>query len=53
MLLGSEYFFGKYVDQLETDERDPCCPLCHRGFDENSEIQELISEVGASVKMWI
>jgi len=29
---------------LEKD--DPCCPLCHREFDTDQEVKELVIEVG-------
>ncbi|KAJ8311256.1 hypothetical protein KUTeg_011191 [Tegillarca granosa] len=42
-LMGAEYFFKKYVDDLEKEE--PCCPLCHREFDTGQEVKELILEL--------
>lgn len=42
-LMGAEYFFKKYVDDLEKEE--PCCPLCHREFDTRQEVKELILEL--------
>lgn len=42
-LLGAEHFFQKYVNDLEKQE--PCCPLCHREFDTDQEVKELIIEV--------
>lgn len=41
-LTAVEYMFKKYIEKLRT--RDPACPLCHRPFDEQTEIDELISE---------
>lgn len=35
--------FRRYVDKLKKDK--PCCPLCHRGFQEDQESQDLIIEV--------
>lgn len=34
--------FKKYIEKLRT--HDPACPLCHRPFDEQTEVDELISE---------
>lgn len=45
-LLGAEHFFKKYVNDLEKQE--PCCPLCHREFDTDQEVKELIIEVSRS-----
>lgn len=45
-LLGAEHFFQKYVNDLEKQE--PCCPLCHREFDTDQEVKELIIEVSRS-----
>ncbi|KAG8306062.1 DNA repair protein rad50 [Homalodisca vitripennis] len=42
-LKASEFMFGRYVEKLKRD--DPCCPLCHRGFQEVQESQELITEL--------
>ena len=42
-LLGAEHFFKKYVGDLEKEE--PCCPLCHREFDTDQEVRELVLEV--------
>jgi hypothetical protein len=43
-LLGAQHFFKKYAKDLEKD--DPCCPLCHRGFDTQQDVRELVLEVG-------
>ena len=41
--MGAEHFFKKYVKDLEREK--PFCPLCHRGFDDEQEVRELILEV--------
>ena len=41
-LTAVEYMFKKYIEKLRT--HDPACPLCHRPFDEQTEVEELISE---------
>ena len=38
-----EYMFKKYIEKLHRE--NPDCPLCHRPFEEQSEVEELISEV--------
>uniref|UniRef100_A0A1B6KQF5 Zinc-hook domain-containing protein n=1 Tax=Graphocephala atropunctata TaxID=36148 RepID=A0A1B6KQF5_9HEMI len=42
-LKASEFMFGRYVEKLKRNS--PCCPLCHRGFQEVQESQELITEL--------
>jgi len=42
-LTAVEYMFKKYIEKLRM--HDPACPLCHRPFDEQTEVDELISEV--------
>ncbi|ESO09026.1 hypothetical protein HELRODRAFT_168960 [Helobdella robusta] len=42
-LMAVEYMFKKYIDKLHKE--NPDCPLCHRPFDEQSEVEELISEM--------
>ena len=41
--MGAQFFFGKYLKKLK--EEEPCCPLCHRGFNDQEDIDELIQEV--------
>nr|XP_022328065.1 DNA repair protein RAD50-like isoform X1 [Crassostrea virginica]XP_022328067.1 DNA repair protein RAD50-like isoform X1 [Crassostrea virginica] len=48
-LLGAEHFFQKYVNDLEKQE--PCCPLCHREFDTDQEVKELIIELKNKLRM--
>ncbi|XP_061165388.1 DNA repair protein RAD50-like [Saccostrea echinata] len=48
-LLGAEHFFQKYVSDLE--KQDPCCPLCHREFDTDQEVKELIIELKNKLRM--
>ncbi|XP_013403610.1 DNA repair protein RAD50 [Lingula anatina] len=42
-LIGSSHFFNKFINKLRRN--DPQCPLCHRGFDEQQEVDELIEEL--------
>lgn len=42
-LTAMEYMFKKYIEKLR--RHNPDCPLCHRPFDEQSEVEELISEM--------
>ncbi|ESP01817.1 hypothetical protein LOTGIDRAFT_139012 [Lottia gigantea] len=48
-LLGAEHFFKKYVSDLEKDS--PCCPLCHRDFDNEQDVRELILELQNKLRM--
>ncbi|CAG2192451.1 RAD50 [Mytilus edulis] len=48
-LLGAEHFFKKYATDLEKD--DPCCPLCHREFDTDQEVKELVIELKNKLRM--
>ena len=43
-LNGVQHIYKKYVTKLEKD--DPDCPLCHRPFDDQADVRELIQEVG-------
>uniref|UniRef100_T1HS80 DNA repair protein RAD50 n=1 Tax=Rhodnius prolixus TaxID=13249 RepID=T1HS80_RHOPR len=47
-LSSSEYMFRRYVQKLQ--KQDPCCPLCHRGFQQEEEITKLISELTLKVR---
>lgn len=35
--------YKEYMKQLK--ETDPCCPLCHRGFDERNAVVNLLKEM--------
>ncbi|XP_060561864.1 DNA repair protein RAD50-like isoform X2 [Ruditapes philippinarum] len=48
-LLGAQHFFKKYAKDLEKD--DPCCPLCHRGFDTQQDVRELVLELKEKLRM--
>ncbi|GAB1599065.1 DNA repair protein RAD50-like [Argonauta hians] len=48
-LIGSEHFFKKFVTDLKKD--NPCCPLCHRDFEQELEIRELILELENKLRM--
>ena len=41
--MGAEYFYKKYVQDMKKE--NPCCPLCHREFEQEQEVRELILEV--------
>ena len=49
-LTAVEYMFKKYIEKLRT--HDPACPLCHRPFDEQTEVEELISEARMFAFWW-
>ena len=44
-LSGSGAVFGKYKSEMENEGRDAPCPLCHRPFDSETEVDELIDDV--------
>jgi DNA repair exonuclease SbcCD ATPase subunit len=46
-----DLLFKKYIEKLRA--HDPTCPLCHRPFDEPSEVDELISEVNFTNRICI
>lgn len=39
---GSEYIFAEYIKKLN---RKPCCPLCDRNFDQESDVRTLLNKV--------
>ncbi|XP_025414138.1 DNA repair protein RAD50 [Sipha flava] len=43
----SGHLFRRYIKSLEA--KDPCCPLCHRGFDSMDEVTELINDLNVRV----
>ncbi|XP_066998593.2 DNA repair protein RAD50 [Anabrus simplex] len=47
-LTSQEHLFRRYVQKLQ--EQDPCCPLCHRNFNNTDEAAELISELNNEVR---
>ncbi|XP_060561846.1 DNA repair protein RAD50-like [Ruditapes philippinarum] len=48
-LVGEQHFYMKYAKDLEKD--DPCCPLCHRGFDTQQDVRELVLELKDQLRM--
>lgn len=48
-LIGSQYIFTTYIEKLK--HRSPCCPLCHRGFEEQQQALELINDLERKMKM--
>ncbi|GFG30387.1 hypothetical protein Cfor_05842, partial [Coptotermes formosanus] len=47
-LSSSEYMFRHYIQKLQQPE--PCCPLCHRGFDVDADVKELVNELNSKVR---
>ncbi|XP_033607955.1 DNA repair protein RAD50 [Cryptotermes secundus] len=47
-LSSSEYLFRRYVQKLQQPQ--PCCPLCHRGFDLEADVRELVNELNSKVR---
>lgn len=48
-LVAIKYMFGKYIEKLRGANAD--CPLCHRPFDEQSEVEDLISEMETKLNL--
>lgn len=48
-LMGAEHFYKKYVEDMKKD--NPCCPLCHREFEQEQEVRELILELQSKLRM--
>ncbi|CAH0398401.1 unnamed protein product [Chilo suppressalis] len=46
VLQSSMFIIGKYKGQLKDNN---CCPLCNRGFDNESEVTDLISQLTTQV----
>nr|CAD7452813.1 unnamed protein product [Timema tahoe] len=47
VLSSSELMYRHYIEKMQQSE--PCCPLCHRGFDSRSSVTELITELNDKV----
>ncbi|XP_063223509.1 DNA repair protein RAD50-like [Bacillus rossius redtenbacheri] len=43
VLSSSEAMYRHYIDKMQQNK--PCCPLCHRGFQEQASVEELIGEL--------
>ncbi len=50
-LTGSSHLFERYIRSLQRAESQ--CPLCHRGFDGQNEVDELVQEVMKTMGLWI
>nr|KAG5696240.1 hypothetical protein BaRGS_019942 [Batillaria attramentaria] len=48
-LVGAEHFFKKYKRELE--KHNPACPLCHREFEADQEVRELVLELDNKLRM--
>ena len=43
---GSNYVFKEFIKKMrENLSNDPPCPLCHRCFEDTTEVETLIDEV--------
>ncbi|XP_077865420.1 DNA repair protein RAD50.L-like [Saccoglossus kowalevskii] len=47
-LKASEHLYGRYTKQLQ--KADARCPLCHRGFGGDQEVQDLIQELHSKLR---
>ncbi|XP_071786283.1 DNA repair protein RAD50-like [Asterias amurensis] len=48
-LTGSSHLFERYIRSLQRAEAQ--CPLCHRGFDGQTEVDELVQELQDKLRM--
>jgi len=50
--VGMEKTYRKFVEQLKKKEEnvDPCCPLCYRKFDKQSESDQLVRDIESMIK---
>ncbi|XP_071950194.1 DNA repair protein RAD50.L-like [Antedon mediterranea] len=48
-LSGSKHLFERYIKSLRRAEAQ--CPLCHRGFDGEDEVDELVQELESKLRM--
>lgn len=39
----SSFIYEKYIETFQKE--DPCCPLCHRNFDNQDEVSDLTTEL--------
>ncbi|CAF4064452.1 unnamed protein product, partial [Rotaria sordida] len=50
-IVGMEKTYQKFVNQVRsTLKTDPCCPLCYRKFDKQSEGEQLIRDMEIQIK---
>ncbi|CAF1210103.1 unnamed protein product [Rotaria sordida] len=50
-IVGMEKTYQKFVNQVRsTLKTDPCCPLCYRKFDKQSECEQLIRDMEIQIK---
>jgi DNA repair protein RAD50 len=50
-IVGMEKTYQKFVNQIRTTlNTDPCCPLCYRRFDKQSEGEQLIRDMELQIK---
>ncbi|XP_033111365.1 DNA repair protein RAD50-like [Anneissia japonica] len=48
-LSGSKHLFERYIKSLRRAEAQ--CPLCHRGFDAEDEVEELVQELESKLRL--
>lgn len=48
-LIAIDFMFKNYIKKLHREKPD--CPLCHRPFDEQSEVEELVTEMENKLSM--
>lgn len=50
MLAGATAVYSQFITQL-TDENQSCCPVCQRVFQTEAELQEVISDLQAKLRL--
>uniref|UniRef100_T1JCH0 Zinc-hook domain-containing protein n=1 Tax=Strigamia maritima TaxID=126957 RepID=T1JCH0_STRMM len=50
LLTGSRYVYQKFVEKLES-RKPSCCPLCHREFEEDQDVVDLINDLNSKLNM--
>ncbi|GAB6026870.1 DNA repair protein rad50 [Chamberlinius hualienensis] len=45
--IGTQYLYNSYIEKLKRP--DPCCPLCHRDFKDQQDVEELITDLNTKV----
>ncbi|NXO68364.1 RAD50 protein, partial [Phainopepla nitens] len=50
VLAGATAVYSQFITQL-TEENQPCCPVCQRGFDTEAALQDVISDLQSKLRL--
>ncbi|XP_046898994.1 LOW QUALITY PROTEIN: DNA repair protein RAD50 [Hypomesus transpacificus] len=50
MLAGATAVYSQFISQL-TEEGEPCCPVCQRTFPSEGELQEVVGDMQAKLRL--